>query len=129
MLDSLITHADTTGAPNVVGRYRLLRVCPDPVADEWFNVGIYFESADGSRDYRLLENMEAFKCLYGAHGVGTAHTGAHGASHAGAHTEADGAADDRTFGDTDAGADFAPNAESNDLADLGADFSTILRAH
>ncbi|MBI46730.1 MAG: hypothetical protein CMG91_04880 [Marinobacter sp.] len=70
MLDSLITHADTAGAPNVVGRYRLLRVCPDPVADEWFNVGIYFEAADGSRDYRLLENMEAFKCLYGAHGVG-----------------------------------------------------------
>lgn len=70
MFDSLITHADTVGAPNVVGRYRLLRVCPDPVADEWFNVGVYFQAADGSRHSKLLQNLNAFKCLYGDHAVG-----------------------------------------------------------
>jgi hypothetical protein len=70
MLNSLIEHADTVGAPNVVGRYRLLRVCPDPVTDEWFNVGVCFQAADGSRHYRLLESMNAFKCLYGDHAVG-----------------------------------------------------------
>jgi hypothetical protein len=70
MLESLFSNAEPSDAPHTVGRYRILRVCPDPVTDEWFNVGVVFQSTEGSQHFRLLDNLNAFKCLYGSHAVG-----------------------------------------------------------
>tara|TARA_R110000850_G_scaffold264606_1_gene393762 strand:- start:11290 stop:12189 length:900 start_codon:yes stop_codon:yes gene_type:complete len=69
ILDSLISHADAVGAPKVVGRYRVLRVCPDPVANEWFNVGVHFRQKGGGGHSRILGNLNGFKTLYGGAGV------------------------------------------------------------
>lgn len=68
--ESLLSHAESVNEPKVFGFCRILRVCPDPVTDEWFNVGVYFEDTDGNRHFRVLKNLNAVKCIFSPSAVG-----------------------------------------------------------
>lgn len=51
-------------APKACGHWSVLRLCVDLATQEWLNVGVVIDSDDGSRHYRLLNNLAGLRCLY-----------------------------------------------------------------
>lgn len=61
----LFRYAEQINAPSISGKWRVVRVCPDPVTDEWFNVGVLFKAKRRPPEAMFLDNLSAFRCLYG----------------------------------------------------------------
>lgn len=66
-LSELFTAPTTAPTKNADGSYRLIKITPDPVTGEAFNVGIVIEQGRGRKVktiVRLLDDVSAFGCLY-----------------------------------------------------------------
>lgn len=60
---------DETSKPAVSGQWFVIRFMPDNVTGEIFNIGIVFIDDKEHSHYKLIENANAFKCLFGDLGV------------------------------------------------------------
>jgi hypothetical protein len=50
---------------HVEGKWQAIRICPDPIAGELFNVGIFFKMRNKTQ-FRFIDDVRSFECLYGA---------------------------------------------------------------
>lgn len=67
---TLFADVDTAGDAEVRGQWFTIRVTPDIVTGETFNIGVAFIDSQRKVHARLLDSMQAFKCLYGNTGAG-----------------------------------------------------------
>lgn len=61
---NLMQDDDHTPAP-VVGEWFTVRFSPDPITGEVFNIGVVFVDDTHVCHYRLIDNANAFTCLFG----------------------------------------------------------------
>ena len=62
--DSLAQKIPQGVTNQVTGQWQAIRLCPDIAADEWLNVGVFFQASTGSRYVKMLDNFERLQCLY-----------------------------------------------------------------
>lgn len=68
-MDALFDDATDTPPARVQGRWRTIRLAPDPATGEVLNIGVIFAPNRARVVYKLLPHARAFKCLYGPQGL------------------------------------------------------------
>lgn len=61
----LLSDPDDVSSHSVEGKWQAIRICPDPIAGELFNVGVLFKTRNKTQ-FRFIDDIRSFECLYGA---------------------------------------------------------------
>ena len=70
---SIFDDADEAEAPKVMGSWMSVRLTPDLVTGELFNIGVVFVDSEATVHSRFVPSIQGFKSIFGARGFSNLH--------------------------------------------------------